>query len=346
MEDIMSEIKKPATRRDFLKTSTAVAVGLGLAPLQRATAAGNFPDHNLSVVVPTREGGSADRLARTFCDIWSNHIGAKFEFKFYPGASGEVGYEVYLGKRAHDGYNLLFGNMGPETIMYVVQKPPYQYPQDYIYFCRVDVDDNVVFVAKNSPFKTLKDLVAHAKQQTVPVATSRLPHPASIGMLALAEATGAKFNLVPYGGSNPAVSAVITGEAQCGTASSGVAIRIGDQVRVLGVFSDENKLADQMGGAPSVNKVFGTHIPDLPSSRAWAIHADVPKRYPQRFEKLNATAKAVFTDPEYKKVYAKTKAPWAAIQYGDREVCAKYADNMVKLADRYRSIISASRKKK
>ncbi len=113
----MSEIEKPITRRDFLKTSTAVAVSLGLAPLQRATAAGTFPDHNLNVVVPTREGGSADRLARTFCDIWSKHIGAKFEFKFYPGASGEVGYQVYLGKRAHDGYNLLFGNMGPETIM-------------------------------------------------------------------------------------------------------------------------------------------------------------------------------------------------------------------------------------
>jgi tripartite-type tricarboxylate transporter receptor subunit TctC len=342
----MSELRKLATRRDFLKASAAVGASLGLAPLRHASAAGKFPDHNLDVVVPTREGGAADRLARTFCDVWSKHIGAKFEFKFYPGASGEVGYEVYLGKRAHDGYNLLFGNMGPETIMYVVQKPPYKYPQDYVYFCRVDVDDSVVFVPQRSPFKTLKDLVAHSKQQTVSVATSRLPHPASIGMLALAEATGAKFNLVPYGGGNPTLSAVITGEVQCGILPASVAIRAGDQVRILGVFSDENKLADQMNGAPSVNKVFGTHIPDLPSAHAWAIHADVLKKYPERFEKINATAKAVFTDPKYKEVYLKTKAPWAAIQYGDRAVCEKYADNMIKLAQRYSGIISASRGKK
>ncbi|MBK5205207.1 MAG: hypothetical protein JJD98_07315 [Polaromonas sp.] len=335
---------KSATRRDFLRDSVTIGTVLGLAPLQYAAAASPFPDHNLRAVIPTAAGGASDRLARTFCDVWSKHIGAPTEFKFYPGAAGQVGYEIYLGKNAHDGYNLLLGNMDADVIMYVLQAPPYKYPQDYIYFCRLDSDDNVVFVAKDSPFKTIKDLVAHAKTQRVTVGTSRLPHPASIGMLVLAEATGAQFNLVPYGGTNKTLNAVITGEVQCGTASSGMAINLLDQIRVLGVFSDENKLADLMGGAPAINKALGTRIPDLPSSRAWAIQADVLKQYPERFEKINTTMKAVFLDPQYQKDYTKTGAPWAAVHYGDREVCAKHTSQMIELANRYRGIISASRK--
>lgn len=54
--------------------------------------------------------------------------------------------------------------------------------------------------------------------------------------------------------------------------------------------------------------------------------------------------KAVFLDPQYQKDYTKTGAPWAAVHYGDREVCAKHTSQMIELANRYRGIISASRK--
>ena len=103
-----------------------------------------------------------------------------------------MGYELYLHKRERDGHNLLFGNMGPEMIMYALQKPPYRFPEDYQYFCRLDVDDSVVYVRRQSPFKRLEDLVAEAKKRAVNVAVSRLPHPASIGMLALGNATKAQ----------------------------------------------------------------------------------------------------------------------------------------------------------
>jgi tripartite-type tricarboxylate transporter receptor subunit TctC len=335
---------RPPGRRGFLKASAALGAAAGLAPLGRALAADAYPDHAFRVVVPTRQGGAAERLARTFSQAWRTHLGADFEFSYYPGASGQVGYELYLGKDPHDAYHLLFGNMGPEMIMYVIQKPPYKYPQDYIYFCRLEVDDSAVFVPKGSPYKTIEQLVDDAKKQTIPVATSRLPHPASIGMLALAEATKAKFNLVPYGGGNPTSTAVITSEVPCGVLPASVPIRLSDQVRILGVFSDENKLSGAMGGAPSVNKVFGTRIPDLPSAHAWAIHRDVLDKYPERYAKLDRTAKSVFGDPAFKAAYVKTKAPWEEIQYGDRQVCHAYAEHMVELANRYRGIISASRK--
>lgn len=342
----MSEHEKLMKRRDFLKVSAAAGLGAGLqlSPWQSAFAADEkFPAHNMNVVVASNQGALIDRVGHAFSDIWANHLGAKFEYSFYPGAAGQVGYEIYMGKRAHDGYNLLVGNMGSEILMYLLQKPNYKYPQDYIYFCRVSVDDSCLFVAKNSKFSSMKELVDLAKKQTVTVATSRLPHPAVIGMLVLAEATGAKFNLVPYGGGNPTMSAVITGEVDCGVLPISVPLAVGDQARVLGVFSNENVLSKQAGGAPSVNSVFGTKIPDLPSSVAWAIHTDALKKFPDRFAKLNETAKAIFKDPAFKERYVKTGAPWEGIQYGDEKVCLAYTENMLALGEKYRSFISASR---
>jgi tripartite-type tricarboxylate transporter receptor subunit TctC len=316
------------------------AAALTIAPL-RIRAQG-FPSKNIRVVIPTGQGGGADRLARTFDDFWAPLLKTNFEYGFFAGAAGQVGYELYINKRERDGHNLLFGNMGPEMIMYALQKPPYRFPEDYQYFCRLDVDDSVVYVRRQSPFKRLEDLVAEAKKRSVNVAVSRLPHPASIGLLALGNSVKAKFNLVPYGGGNPTSVAVMNGEVDCGALPIAGVVALGEQMRVLGIFNDENKMT-KYTDAPPVNKVFGTKIPPLYSSRSWAIHTEVIEKYPDRFALLEKTAKQVFDNPKYREEYAKTGAPVETIQYGDRKVCTAYAKGMIELANEYRSLLTAKK---
>jgi tripartite-type tricarboxylate transporter receptor subunit TctC len=316
---------------------------LALGPLHARAQA--FPSKNMRVVIPTGQGGGADRLARTFDDFWGPLLKASFEYGFFPGAAGQVGYELYLSKRERDGHNLLFGNMGPEMIMYALQKPPYRFPEDYQYFCRLDVDDSVVYVRSQSPFKRLEDLVAEGRKRAVNVAVSRLPHPASIGLLALGNATKARFNLVPYGGGNPTSVAVMNGEADAGALPIAGVAALGEQMRILGIFNDDAaKMAKYSGNAPSVNKVFGTKIPPLYSSRSWAIHSEVIEKFPERFALLEKTARQVFDNPKYREAYAKTGAPVETIQYGDRKLCNEYAQGMIELANEYRSLLSAKKK--
>jgi tripartite-type tricarboxylate transporter receptor subunit TctC len=336
----MKYMKTGFSRRRLLAGAVA---GLALArmPLARAQA---FPSRNIRVVVPTGQGGGAERLARVFDDFWGPLLKANFEYGFFAGAAGQVGYEVYLHKREKDGHNLLFGNMGPEMIMYALQKPAYRYPEDFQYFCRLDVDDSVLFVNRKSKFRRIEDVVAEAKKRTVNVAVSRLPHPASIGMLALGNAVKAKFNLIPYGGGNPTSVAVLNGEADCGALPIAGVVSQADQLKVLGVFNSENKMAAQSDNAPAVNAVFGTKLPDLYSSRSWAIHSEVVQKYPDRFALLEKTSRQVFDNPKYKQEYAKTGAPVETIQYGDRQVCDRYARGMVELANEYRSLLSAKKK--
>jgi hypothetical protein len=236
--------------------------------------------------------------------------------------------------------------MGPEMIMYALQKPAYRFPEDYQYFCRTDIDDSVVFALRKSKFQRVEDLVAEAKRRVVNVAVSRLPHPASIGMLALGAAVGAKFNLVPYGGGNPTTVAVLNGEADCGALPIAGVVAQREQMKVLGVFNDENALAKYSDNAPPVNKVFGTKLPDLSSSRSWAIHTEVIEKFPDRFALLEKTSRQVFDNPKYREEYAKTGAPVETIQYGDRALCTRYAKAMVELANEYRSLLTAKEKGK
>ena len=333
-------IARSMTRRRLL-AGAAATIALGAFPEVRAQ---GFPSRNMRVVVPTAQGGGADRLARSFDDFWGPLLKTQFEYNFFPGAAGQVGYELYLNRREKDGHNLLFGNMGPEMIMYALQKPPYRFPQDYQYFCRLDVDDSIIFVRQKSPFRRIEDVVAEAKKRAVNVATSRLPHPASIGVLALGAAVKARFNLVPYGGGNPTIVSVMNGEADCGTLPTASIIALGDQMRILGVFNDDNQLGRYTNNAPSVNKVFGTKIPPLYSSRAWAVHTEVIEKFPDRFALLEKTSRQVFDNPKYKEEYAKTGAPVETIQYGDRALCTRYANGMVDLANEYRSLLSAKGK--
>jgi tripartite-type tricarboxylate transporter receptor subunit TctC len=316
-------------------------LALAQMPWARAQA---FPSKNMRVVVPTAQGGSADRLARVFDDFWGPLLKTHFEYGFYAGAAGQVGYETYLQKRDKDGHNLLFGNMGPEMIMYALQKPSYRFPQDYQYFCRLDVDDSVVFASRQSKFKKLEDVLAEGKKRTLNVAVSRLPHPASIGMLALGRALNIRFNLVPYGGGNPASIAVLNGEADLGAQPIAGVITQKDTLKVLGIFNDEHRMAGYSENAPSVNKVAGTKIPALYSSRSWALHSEVIEKQPDRFALLEKTARQVFDNPKYREAYAKTGAPVETIQFGDRALCTKYCNDMIALANEYRDLLTAKKR--
>lgn len=330
-------------RRAFCGGLAASAGLLATSPFDGA-AAQTYPGRKISVVIPTGQGGGAERLARAFDDAWGPLLKTQFEYNFFPGASGQIGYELFVKRRPKDGHNLLFGNMGPEMIMYTTQKPDYNFPRDFIYFSMVDIDDSVIFVSRTSPFKTIEQVVDAAKKRALNVAVSRIPHPASIGLLALGEGTKSSYNLIPYGGGNPTYIAVLNGEAEVGALPMTGVLTLKEKFKVLGVFNrTKNNFADLSENAPLINKVFGTDIPDLYSARAWAVHTEWADKNPKLFELLERTSKQAHASPLFKEAYKKTGAPPNALFYGDRAACTKYALATVELAQRYASVLTAKR---
>ena len=334
----------------FTPSRRQVVAGIALFAIggrfSSASAQSAYPSRGFKVIVPTGQGGGADVLVRSFTPSWSPMLNNQpFEFEYQPAAGGQVAYELFLNKRDRDGYNLLFGNMGPEIIMYVTQSPSYKFPGDFIYFCGVDIDDCGIFARKDSKFKTVGDVITEAKKRTLNVSVTRIPHPGSIGMLTLAEQTGAKFNLIPYGGGNPAVTAVMNGEADIGAGGiSGVPNEAGGALRVLTVFNRKfNQLAHVNENAPLVNQALGTNLPDLYTSRAFAVHADWAAANPESFKLLKDTAAKVFSVPRFKQDISRTPQPWDAVKYLDQDTCMEYAKGILEVAEKFKPQLTAKK---
>lgn len=340
----MSDMFSKITRRGVLKGATVVAgaAALGAFPWRQAKAE-KFPSKNIRVAIPTGEGGGVDDAARAFTSVWSEKLGGSFEYSYYPGASGQVGYEIFTKKLDADCHTLLFGNIGPEMIMYATQNPGYKFPDDYVYFASIDADDAVIWAAKDSKFQTIEALVEEGKKRTVNFSTSRLPHPSSLGVLALAEATGAKFKLIPYGGGNAARSAAITGEVDACATFMNSSLKFADQIKFLTVFQKKNRLPDMTNNAPAVNTVFGTKIPAMTGNRAWAIQTKAIKEYPERYEILKKTAKEAFNDPAYRTAVEKGKNRWEFNEFADEAECTESAKEVIVLAKKYKDMISATK---
>ena len=337
----MSKFKLQPTRRGFIQGSVATAgVGaLTLSPFGPAFAA-KFPSRNLNFYVATREGGGADRNFRAFTSVWKNYLKTNFEPAYYPGAAGRVGYEKYMGLAKADCYDMLFGNMGPEVLGWVVKKPTFDL-NDMFYFAQVDADPGILFVARKSKLKTIDDIIAEGKKRTLNVGVSRLAHPASLGALAVARHTGARFNLIPLSGGKNTLAGVATGEMDFGALPTGTVIKKGKNFRIVLLFVDKNPLPKRLAGVPLANEHLGMNLPPLiAGARAFAIKREAVEKYPDRYKILTDTLKKVYTDPDYKKAIVKTKAPWEFIKYGSPEDCVKYVKNIMAIGEQYKSLLT------
>jgi len=334
----MTYFTRGASRRAFLKGSAA-AGALATLPLSSALGAG-FPERNIQVYVPTREGGGADRNLRAFTGVWKKYLGVNFEGAYYPGAAGRVGYEKYMGLAKPDCHELLFGNMGPEVLNWVVKAPTFSL-DDYFYFARVDEDPGILFVDRKSKLQTVDDIVAEGKKRTLNVGVSRLAHPASLGALALARHTGAKFNLIPLSGGKNTRAGVATGEMDFAALPSGGIVNRPKNFKVVLMFSHENPLPDRSDNAPTINAHFGMNLPNLMAgARAFAIKKEAVEKHPDRYKALTDTLLKVYGDPDYKVAIEKTKAPWEFIKYGDPDACAKYVKDMMAVGADYKELLT------
>jgi len=322
-------------RRHFLKLSAA-ALAMGLPTLGFGA---EFPSRTMEVYIPTRAGGGADRNFRSFAGVWKKHLGGEFEPAFYPGAAGRVGYETYMGKASDDCHDLIFGNMGPEVLNWVVKKPTFSL-DDYFYFLMVDADPGSVFISEKSSMKTLEDVITEGKKRTLTIATSRLAHPASLGMLVLANKTGMKVNLVPMSGGKNTRNGVLTGELDLGVLPATTVMKR-KGIKILGLFDEKNLVPDKMPGAVLINTEYKLGIPPIAAgARAFGIKKAAADKHPDRFNKLVETGMKVFKDPAYKEAVIKNKGSWELIAPGGAVECSEYVANITALGKQYRNLLT------
>ncbi len=198
-------------RGEFLRTLTA---GLAaLAALPRAEAQ-NFPRGPLRLIVPFPPGGGTDILARLVTQAIAEKAGWTFVIDNKAGAGGTLGLDQ-LAKATPDGQTFGLGqtaNLAIAPSLYA--KLPYQPLLAFAPVGSVATQPNVLVVRADTPYRTFAEFIAAARAAPSNL-TLGSPGTGTIGHLAgelLARRAGFKVLHVPYKGTGPAVTDVVSGQ--------------------------------------------------------------------------------------------------------------------------------------
>lgn len=221
-------------------------IGISFSLLTSSAFADDYPNKNIEIIVGWNAGGGTDVMARSVAPILAKHLGndVKISIKNQPGAGGQIAL-TELSKSKPDGYTLGTSNLPSMAAKLYDRKPDFTL-DSFTFLSSVVEDPNVLIVRKDSPFKTLEDAIAAAKEApgSVTYGIAGLGGDDHFAAVLLENAAGVDFNVIPFGSTAPARAAILGGHASLGGVNLGEVTDFKDQIRILAVFSDERSTLD------------------------------------------------------------------------------------------------------
>ncbi|MFQ5960803.1 MAG: tripartite tricarboxylate transporter substrate-binding protein [Candidatus Methylomirabilales bacterium] len=287
----------------FAAAAAIYAASLPMVSMSHAVAA-EWNPKKITLVLPHSLGGGQDRLTRALIKVWAKHLGTKLEVLNKRGASGRIGFD-YFQTQPKDGTVILTSNIATTGTMYAQQKPDWSWEETIHILGVFGVDPAAVFVLKDSPFQSMKDVIAAGKKKRTVLALSSWSSAENITLHQMMDQTGAKYQIIPIGGGSDLVTAVLGGHVPIGLGKVSNISKGGDRVRVLAVTLEKNPVEGMTNNAPTLDKALGTKTIPVASYRSIIVPASLKKEYPDRYKKLKQTFEATKDDPEYIKLAKK-----------------------------------------
>jgi tripartite-type tricarboxylate transporter receptor subunit TctC len=274
---------------------TLLAVLFSLA----ATAAhAQYPNRPVQLIVPWGAGGGTDATARIIGTLLEKELKQPFNVVNRTGGSGVVGHDA-IAKSAPDGYTI--GMITVEiTMMHHVGLTPLTY-KDYTPIGLVNADPAGVNVRVDSPYKSMKDLLAAIKANPGKMKASGtgqggIWHLAIAGLLKDQGIDPNALPWVPSNGAAPGLQDMVAGGVEvvpCSIPEARAMIDAG-KVRALAIMDDNPPAL--YPSLPTLKKELGTSW----KIAAWRVIA-APKGIPAEVQKtLGAALKRVYDSKEYK----------------------------------------------
>jgi len=126
------------------------------------TAAEAYPSRPIRLIIPFTPGGGADVVGRLIAGKLTERLGRQIIADNRTGAGGVIGTDI-AAKATPDGYTLLFVPAS-FTMQPSLQKLPFDPVKSLTPIARVRKESFVLVVIPSVPAQTLKEFIAHAKQ--------------------------------------------------------------------------------------------------------------------------------------------------------------------------------------
>ena len=223
----------------------SLSLPLTLTPAAALAQPVDYPTRPIKLVVPVPPGGAADAMARLIAEHLQGKWGQPVVVENKPGAGSSLGMDA-VAKAVPDGYTIGLGNIAANAINPAVRPGtfPYQPVKDFAAISMVGVTPLILVVnAEKVPAKTLPEFIAYLKANPgkVPYGSSGSGSSLHVGMELFLQKTGTSMIHVPYKGSAPMLTDLLSGQVVASmdaAATSWPHVQTG-KLRALGVSTTE-----------------------------------------------------------------------------------------------------------
>ncbi len=283
----------------MIKYATLLAGLLLAAPAlgqdKAADKAASYPDHPVKIIVCVPAGGGVDTVTRIVANKLRERLGQPFVIENRTGLSGSIGAEAVAGAEP-DGYTLLASQPAPLTVNVLLYKKINYDPTGFIPVAIMTTIPNTLTVRPDFPAKTMQEFIAYARAHpgTLNYASQGTGTTSHLTAELFSSKTGIRMQHVPYRGTAPAITDLISGHVDLMFAELASAIRLHEagKARILAVATKQ-----RVPMLPDIPTFIEAGVPDFLSDTWNAISAP-PKTPPAIVAKLNAAIVDVLKMPD------------------------------------------------
>jgi tripartite-type tricarboxylate transporter receptor subunit TctC len=213
------------------------AWGMGL-PVQAASAE-TFPSQPVQYIIPFGPGGESDVSARLQQPFFQKMFGQDLVISYKPGGGGAVGWSQ-LNSMPADGYTIMGVNL-PHIIVKPMQRDVGFKTDDLGVFYMFHYTPDAIVVQKDSPFKSLKDLIDYAKENPGRVTFSGSGRGTAndLAHARFDRLAGIKTTYIPFKGTGASVTALLGGQVKAQWGYTTFGAQHPDNTRLLEVAMDK-----------------------------------------------------------------------------------------------------------
>ncbi|ANW05299.1 Bug family tripartite tricarboxylate transporter substrate binding protein [Bradyrhizobium icense] len=258
-------------------------------------AAQDWPSRTIRVIVPYPAGGPADFMGRLAAQKLQEKLGATVVVENRSGASGTIGAET-VRQSAPDGYTFLAAPSVHVLGRQVVKAVPYDPVDDFTPIARYGEGPLVVLANPAAvQGKTITEALAEIrkKRDDFRFGLSALGAANHLAVLEFNKLTGLNLQIIPYRGSAPALTDLVSGQVQLMIDPIITALPLvqGGQLRALAVTS-----ARRSSVLPELPTTAESGLPGLEFSSWYGLWG--PRNLPKEIvTKVNAVLTEGMRDP-------------------------------------------------
>lgn len=189
---------------------SALLAVTGTAHAQAASAAGNYPNQPIKLVVPWPAGGGTDAVSRHVAAAMGNQLKQQLVIDNRPGANGMLGTEQ-VSRAQPNGYTLGVATVETHAINpHVYKRVNYNSQKDFTPIAWVGEFPYAMVVRPGLPVKDVASLVALAKKEAgkLTYASWGIGSSSQIAFEMFKQAAKVDFLHVPFQGAAPAITAI------------------------------------------------------------------------------------------------------------------------------------------